>query len=262
MDILETIVESKRRELEELRRSVPESLLMERLSAVSRPVLGFRGALADSPHGIIAEFKRKSPSKGWIHADIEPEDVVPKYARGGAAAVSILTDSTFFGGSLDFISRARPMVEIPILRKDFIIDPYQLAEARIAGADAVLLIAACLSPGDFRDLLSQAHRLGLEALLEVHSAEELDYVTEEVDVVGVNNRHLGSFRTDVAVSLAMAEEMDRRGIRNLRVSESGLDSPEIVKTLRDKGFRGFLMGERFMREPSPGAALEAFTSAL
>ena len=262
MDILETIVDSKRRELEELRRRIPETMLQEQLAAISRPVLGLRDALANSPHGIIAEFKRKSPSKGWIHADIDPEDVVPVYERGGAASVSILTDGPFFGGSLDYICRVRPMVGIPILRKDFIIDPYQLAQARIAGADAVLLIASCLSPEDFRALLAEAHRLGLEVLLKVHSPEELDYVLPEVDVVGVNNRHLGSFVTDVAVSAAMAEEMDRRGVRNLRISESGLDAPETVRRLRDKGFRGFLMGERFMREPDPGAALEAFAAAL
>ena len=258
MDILQQIIETKRQEL----------------TAVMAPKRSLKQALAESATGIIAEFKRKSPSKGWIHADVQPEQVVPVYAANGAAALSILTDEQYFGGSLDFIRRVRPLVDIPILRKDFIIDPVQLAQAAEAGADAVLLIAACLSREDCAALTAEAHRLGLEVLLEIHSAEELDYITPEVDVVGVNNRHLGSFVTDVKTSFDMAPLLSQRADRNppsttpthatgqVFISESGISSPETVRQLREAGFRGFLMGETFMKEPDPGAALATFIQAL
>ena len=284
-DILAQIVATKREELTfEKKRSLKQALLA-------------------SETGIIAEFKRKSPSKGWIHADAFPEEVVPAYAKAGAAALSVLTDEQYFGGSLDFIRRVRPLVDIPILRKDFIIDPYQLYQAREAGADAVLLIAACLRREDCAALLAEAHRLGLEVLLEVHSPEELDYITPDVDVVGVNNRHLGSFVTDVQTSFDMAPQLlaARRRIsgaeigfssnctkNNFRppvwktpsagqnempdqageatgpvfISESGISSPETVRQLREAGYRGFLMGENFMKEPDPGAALATFIQAI
>ena len=248
MDILETIIATKR----------------EELAGATARKRSLRQALLASESGIIAEFKRKSPSKGWIHADAVPEQVVPAYAAAGAAALSVLTDESYFGGSLDFIRRVRPLVDIPILRKDFIIDPFQLAEARLAGADAVLLIAACLSRGDCAALLAEAHRLGLEVLLEIHSREELDYITPEVDVVGVNNRHLGSFVTDVRTSFELAPLLASRAdtSQQLFISESGISEPETVRKLRDAGFRGFLMGETFMRQPDPGNALATFIQAL
>ena len=252
MDILQQIIETKRQEL----------------AAVMAPKRSLKQALAASQTGIIAEFKRKSPSKGWIHADVRPEDVVPVYAANGAAALSILTDGQYFGGSLDFIRRVRPLVDIPILRKDFIIDPVQLYQAAEAGADAVLLIAACLSREACAALTAEAHRLGLEVLLEIHSADELDYITPEVDVVGVNNRHLGSFVTDVKTSFELAPalmEIRRSEPANdgkVFISESGLSQPETVRQLREAGFRGFLMGETFMKEPDPGAALATFIHAL
>ena len=260
MDILETIIATKR----------------EELAGATARKRSLRQALAASPSGIIAEFKRKSPSKGWIHADAVPEQVVPAYAAAGAAALSVLTDEPYFGGSLDFIRRVRPLVDIPILRKDFIIDPFQLAEAKLAGADAVLLIAACLSRTDCAALLAEAHRLGLEVLLEIHSPEELDYITPDVDVVGVNNRHLGTFVTDVQTSFDLAPLLAQRADGNyappsttpthatgpLFVSESGISDPATVRALREAGFRGFLMGESFMKQPDPGAALGAFIQAL
>ena len=250
MDILETIIATKR----------------EELAGATEKKRSLRQALAASPSGIIAEFKRKSPSKGWIHADAVPEQVVPAYAAAGAAALSVLTDESYFGGSLDFIRRVRPLVDIPILRKDFIIDPFQLAEAKLAGADAVLLIAACLSRTDCAALLAEAHRLGLEVLLEIHSPEELDYITPDVDVVGVNNRHLGTFVTDVQTSLDLAPLLAQRTPTHATgpvfVSESGISDPATVRALREAGFRGFLMGENFMKQPDPGAALGAFIQAL
>ena len=269
MDILEQIIETKRQELSfGKRRSLKQALLA-------------------SETGIIAEFKRKSPSKGWIHADAFPEEVVPAYAAAGAAALSVLTDEQYFGGSLDFIRRVRPLVDIPILRKDFIIDPYQLYQAREAGADAVLLIAACLSREACAALLAEAHRLGLEVLLEVHSPEELDYITPDVDVVGVNNRHLGSFVTDVKTSFDLVPLLSQRADRNyfsgkfaekpisappsttpthatgpVFMSESGISNPATVRQLREAGYRGFLMGENFMKQPDPGAALADFIQAI
>lgn len=250
MDILEQILATKRRELRfDRRRSLKK-------------------ALAESPTGIIAEFKRRSPSKGWIRPDAQPEEIVPAYAAAGAAAISVLTDESYFSGSLEFIRRVRPLVDIPILRKDFIIDPVQLVEARQAGADAVLLIAACLSRADCAALTAEAHRLGLEVLLEIHSPEELDYVTPEVDVVGVNNRHLGSFVTDVKTSFEMASLLTppsatpAHADRPLLISESGLNDPATVRALREAGFQGFLMGEYFMKQPDPGAALATFIRAI
>ena len=250
MDILETILATKRRELTfGKRRSLKQALL-------------------DSPTGIIAEFKRKSPSKGWIHADARPEAVVPAYAAAGAAALSILTDESYFGGSLDYIRQVRPLVDLPILRKDFIIDPYQLYQAAEAGADAVLLIAACLSRADCAALTAEAHRLGLEVLLEIHDAAELDYVSPEVDVVGVNNRHLGSFVTDVQTSFDLAPLLSQPSTTPTQatgpvfVSESGIGDPETVRKLRAAGFRGFLMGGHFMKNPDPGAALADFIRAI
>ncbi len=249
MDILEKIIETKRQELTFAKKR------------------SLKRALAESPSGIIAEFKRKSPSKGWIHADAFPEEVVPAYAKAGAAALSVLTDEQYFGGSLDFIRRVRPLVDIPILRKDFIIDPYQLYQAREAGADAVLLIAACLSREACAALTAEAHRLGLEVLLEVHSPEELDYITPDVDVVGVNNRHLGSFVTDVKTSFELAPALNKilrsaQDDSRVFISESGISDPATVRALREVGYRGFLMGENFMKEPDPGAALATFIQAL
>ena len=295
-DILGEIIKTKRQELAMLAESskghASDGCLAK--SPVDRAVgtkrsekRSLRKALATSKTGIIAEFKRKSPSKGWIHADVQPEDVVPVYATNGAAALSILTDEQYFGGSLDFIRRVRPLVDIPILRKDFIIDPIQLYQAAEAGADAVLLIAACLSREACAALTAEAHRLGLEVLLEIHSADELDYITLDIDVVGVNNRHLGSFVTDVKTSFDLAPLLSQRADRNyfsgkfaekpisappsttpthatgpIMISESGISKPETVKQLREAGFRGFLMGETFMKEPDPGAALATFIHAL
>ena len=256
MDILEQIVANKRRELAAAGDKVS-------FPAPDTPMRSLRKALLASPTGIIAEFKRKSPSRGWIHPDAVPEEVVPAYAAAGAAALSVLTDEEYFGGSLDFIRRVRPLVDIPILRKDFIIDPRQLQEARSAGADAVLLIAACLEHIECAALIDGAHRLGLEVLLEIHGEKELDYITPEVDVVGVNNRHLGTFVTDVATSFQMVPLLRARmGKDTPFISESGISDPKTVRDLRAEGYRGFLMGENFMKQQEPGAALADFLLAL
>ena len=253
-DILQEIVSHKRGELEQT--------FAKRRSMKQR--------LAASPSGIIAEFKRKSPSKGWIHADAMAEHIVPQYAAGGACAVSILTDQEYFGGDIDFIRRVRNLVpDLPILRKEFIIDPYQLYEAKVVGADAVLLIAADLTCAQYADLLATAHRIGLEVLLEVHDAGELNYLEYGTpDMLGVNNRSLGTFHTDVQHSFDIALHMQRAvghldaSLRPLLVSESGISHPEVLSRLREVGFRGFLIGECFMKEMDPGAALRNFILRL
>ena len=257
-DILSEIIANKRFEVDFQKRSVTKEELIDRLTD-SKPRRSMRKALADSTSGIIAEFKRRSPSKGWIKQDAVVENIVPAYQKAGAAALSILTDEKFFGGNLRDIRTARPLVDIPILRKEFIIDEYQLYQAKIVGADAILLIAAALKPEDCKRLTQKAHELGLEVLLEIHSESELDYITPMVDMVGINNRNLGTFHTSIENSFRLAELLPKEV---LLVSESGISQPETVKELRDKGFRGFLVGETFMKTEKPGDTLSTFIHQL
>ena len=289
MDILSEITDYKRIEVELQKQAVsPEQLreqvcdLMENSPAPRRSM---KRALASSPAGIIAEFKRRSPSKGWIYETAKADEIPAAYEAAGASAISILTDAKFFGGSLRDIRTARPLVDIPILRKDFIIDEYQLLQARIAGADAVLLIAACLTQEECADLTARAHALGLEVLLEIHSPRELAYISKDVDMVGGNNRNLGTFVTDVENSFRIAGQLrqtiadacnisDARNVPNaqgssdtprhlpLLVSESGISHPETICRLRTAGFRGFLIGETFMKTPQPGDALKGFIQGI
>lgn len=272
-DVLEEIVANKRVELAIAQNEMSLDYLKELTEKKiaqdgSLKLRSMKQSLATSASGIIAEFKRKSPSKGWIHADAEVTDVVPKYAEGGASAASILTDKKYFGGELEFIRQVRDKVpQLPILRKEFVIDPYQLYEARLVGADAVLLIAADLYLQQYADLLATAHSLGLEVLLEVHDPAELSYLEAAIpDMLGVNNRSLGTFHTDVQHSFDIAKEMQQavahlaESERPLLVSESGISNPAIVSELRKAGFRGFLIGECFMKESDPGQALAKFVN--
>jgi indole-3-glycerol phosphate synthase len=269
-DILEEIVTRKRADLtlqkeavslHAMRRLAEERLQQEAdlRQAEGLPRLSMRQALAASPTGIISEFKRRSPSKGWIKQEAEPTVIPPAYEAAGASALSILTDEPFFGGTLHDVQQARPLVRIPILRKDFIVDPYQVYQARTVGANAVLLIAACLTKGEAKELTALAHDLELEVLLEVHSPEELDYVSDETDMVGVNNRNLGTFHTDVENSFRLASLLPQG---KLLVSESGISNPQTVHRLREAGFRGFLIGECFMKTADPGQALQTFIHQL
>ena len=261
-DILEEIVAHKRIEVAEQKEQMPPRKLyaeVERMMAEGVSKRSLSQALAQDDFGIIAEFKRKSPSKGWIKEDGKPEVIPPSYEKAGAAALSILTDEKYFGGSLDFIKSARPLVNLPILRKDFIIDEYQLFQARYIGADAVLLIAADLSKQEVQTLTALAHELGLEVLLELHSEHELDYADIDVDAVGVNNRNLGTFVTDVQNSFRLAARLPQDRVL---VSESGISNPETIKLLREAGYRGFLIGETFMKTDEPGQALKNFISQL
>ena len=250
-DILSEIIANKRFEVDLQKQAISIEQLQEGISEVPTS-RSMKQALASSASGIIAEFKRRSPSKGWIKEEACPEEIVPSYAAAGASALSILTDEKFFGGSLKDIRTARPLVEIPILRKDFIIDEYQLYQAKIVGADAVLLIAAALEP-------EKAHELGLEVLLEIHSSEESIYIDKKIDMVGINNRNLGTFFTDVENSFRLAGQLPQDAVL---VSESGISDPEIVNRLRAAGFRGFLIGETFMKTQQPGETLQNFLQAI
>ena len=276
MDILSEIIAHKRTEVELQKQSVSPEQLREQVQKLmessSVPRHSMRQALASSPTGIIAEFKRRSPSKGWIYETAKAEEIPAAYETAGASALSILTDEKFFGGSLRDISTARPLVDIPILRKDFIIDEYQLLQARIVGADAVLLIAACLTQKECSTLTTQAHALGLEVLLEIHNPSELPYINKEVDMLGVNNRNLGTFVTDVRNSFRIARQLQqaigsKKGASDVRnmpilVSESGISHLETIRSLRAAGFRGFLIGEAFMKTDHPGDTLKDFISPI
>lgn len=244
MDILQEIIAHKHVELEQL--------------CAKKPSL--REALLQSETGIIAEFKRRSPSKGWIKEDGRADIIPLSYQQNGAAALSILTDEQYFGGSDDFIRTARRSgVTLPILYKNFVIDEAQLYAAALCGASAVLLIAACLSKADCKRLLDKAHALGLEVLLEMHSEPELEYADLGPDLCGINNRNLGSFVTDVENSFRLAELLPKNAVK---VSESGISNPDTVRALRQAGFRGFLIGENFMKTADPGQALNEFMSKL
>lgn len=208
---------------------------------------------------IIAEFKRKSPSKGIINANAKVEDVVKSYEEYGAAGVSVLTDELFFGGSYTDFSTARNSISIPLLRKDFMIDEYQFIEAKAWGADVVLLIAAILSPRQVRDFTNLSHDLSMQVLLELHDETELDHVYHEVDMVGINNRNLKTFEVDIEQSIRMANYLDKDFIK---IAESGISSIETLKYFKNNGFQGFLMGEYFMKNMNPAHAFKDFISFL
>lgn len=233
---------------------------LEEIAALKAKKPSLREALLNSESGIIAEFKRRSPSKGWIKEDGRADEIPLSYEKNGASAVSILTDRDYFGGSDDFIRAARKSgVTVPILYKNFVVDELQLAAAALCGASAVLLIAACLTKDECRHLLNKAHELGLEVLLEMHSEPELEYAELQPDLCGINNRNLGSFVTDVETSFRLAELLPKDAVK---VSESGISDPRTVKALKEAGFNGFLIGENFMKTEAPGLALHQFISAL
>jgi len=258
MNILDTIIEHKKAEVEK-RKAETTVQELEKSAFYLRPVLSLKEFLLDTNRtGIIAEFKRRSPSKGVINGDASVEAVTGAYAGNGASGLSVLTDETFFGGSTADLIKAR-VNQVPILRKDFIIDEYQLIEARAMGADVILLIAACLSPADTRRLAIFAKSLNLEVLLELHGEEELGHICDETELIGVNNRNLKTFAVDIERSL----EMGRRIPENkIKIAESGISSVNMIRLFRENGFKGFLAGEIFMKEKDPGAAFKAFAESL
>jgi indole-3-glycerol phosphate synthase len=262
-DLLGTIVAATRRivEVREQHETLPA--LRDRVSRLGTPARAgrFHAALARADRlNVIAECKRRSPSKGVLRADYDPVAIARGYAGAGAAAISVLTEPTFFDGSLDHLEAVRAAVAVPVLRKDFIVSEYQLLEAKAAGADAVLLIVAALDPIELRGLAACAAGLGLDALVEVHDADELRAAVDAgARIVGVNNRNLRTLEVDVKASEAVIGRMPS-GV--IAVSESGLRTSEDLARLRQLGYRAFLIGERLMTVPDPGAALRELLAGV
>jgi indole-3-glycerol phosphate synthase len=259
MNMLRKIIEHKKTEIENKKRQVPagklEALLLSGPGSVS-----LKDSLSDpGKKGIIAEFKRRSPSKGVINDTADPGTVAAGYYINGASGVSVLTDQKFFGGSTDDLTSARISCGAPLLMKDFILDEYQIIEARAAGADLILLIAAVLSKKRVEELARFARLSGLQVILEVRSADELSVISDNIDIVGVNNRNLDTFTVDVSASVKIAHDIPKDFIR---ISESGLSSPDIVKKLKDLGYNGFLMGELFMKTNDPVIAFKKFINLI
>jgi indole-3-glycerol phosphate synthase len=260
MNILDTIVEYKRREVNDRKQVMPVTEL-EKRSLFQRPVASIKKQLAASnTSGIIAEFKRKSPSKGIINSTAKADSTTMEYVQAGSSALSVLTDSNFFGGSDDDFLTARLANSCPMLRKDFIIDEYQIVEAKSIGADVILLIAASLEPAVLRNFASLAHSLGLEVLMEVHNETELlQNLSADADLIGVNNRNLKTFEVSTDVSKRLFPLIPKEVIK---ISESGIDNVEAIVELREIGFQGFLMGQRFMEQDEPGLACKNFIREL
>ena len=259
MSILQKIVDRKKEEVAQRKRSSPKEILVSTPYFVRRTISLVEGLQLPGASGIIAEFKRRSPSKGIINDKADPVKVTAGYQLAGASAVSILTDSDFFGGSENDLRACRETLQIPILRKDFIIDPYQLLEARAIGADLILLIAACLSPQQVNGLAEEAHGLGLEVLLELHDEDELAHVSSNIDLVGINNRSLKTFDVDIQRSLRMASSLPSD---MPKVAESGIDDPAQVNMFRSHGYQAFLIGENFMKHSEPEKALKDFINNI
>ena len=258
MNILDTIIARKKEEVAVQKSLVSESALKQ-MPFYKAPVLSMASFLTmPGKTGIIAEFKRKSPSKGIINDSATVEAVTAAYSAHGASGLSVLTDTDFFGGSLQDLTAAT-VNETPILRKDFTVDPYQIIEAKAFGAEVILLIAACLSPLQVKELARVAKDIGLEVLLEIHTQQELDHVCDAVDMVGINNRNLKTFEVDLAHSIALAKMLPAH---LPKIAESGISQVSTILELKIEGFDGFLIGENFMKTPDPAAAFAAFVADL
>jgi indole-3-glycerol phosphate synthase len=258
MNILDTIIEYKKSEVKR-RKAETGVAVLEKSKLFSRNTLSLKQSLEDKARtGIIAEFKRKSPSKDMINADADIIAVTSAYTKNGASGLSVLTDSKFFGGSSDDLIKAR-VNKIPILRKDFIIDEYQVIETKSIGADAILLIADVLSQNVVKRLASFAKNIGLEVLLEIHNEKEIDHISDAVDMIGVNNRDLKTFNVDINTSLQLIKKIP---VNKIMITESGISDTETIVTLRKAGFKGFLIGEAFMKEADPGKAFADFVATL
>jgi indole-3-glycerol phosphate synthase len=259
MDILDQIIEHKKSTLP-LRKGLIPPVVLEKFPFFGRTCLSLAERLrSGTSTGIITEFKRKSPSKGMINETAIVEEVTRDYEKYGAAAISVLTDDHFFGGSSEDLMAARDTVNIPLLRKDFIIDEYQLLEAKAMGADIILLIAACLTPPEVKMLAASAKSLGLEVLLELHDEEELEHICTDTELIGINNRSLKTFEVDLDRSLQMAAKIP---MGKIKIAESGISDVEQINLFKRHGFTGFLMGENFMKSVNPGQAFRDFASKL
>lgn len=258
MNILDEIVAHKKEQLLIRKIMVPVDQVVDSIHFDAKCRSFVQSLLDKNKTGIIAEFKRKSPSRGFINKTADVLEVTQAYTEAGASGLSVLTDSEYFGGSNDDLVSARKN-EIPILRKEFIIDPYQILTTKAIGADAILLIAAILSPRQVQNFAESAKKLGLEVLLEIHDESELGHICDEVDMVGVNNRNLKNFKVDIQQSIDLCNKIPAGKIK---IAESGISSPQVMKTLREAGFNGFLIGETFMKESNPGKAFENFIKQL
>lgn len=255
MDILQRIIETKRREISDRKHEVTLAQL-ENSPFFEREVLSMSASLkANGPAAIIAEFKRRSPSKGNIFNEAKVLPVVKGYSEAGCAGISVLTDNDYFGGSLEDLVTARSSVNVPLLRKEFIIDEFQIIEAKSAGADLILLIAEVLTIEEVLQLSRFARSLGLEVLLEMHSESQIPKINDYLNIVGINNRNLKTFEVDLEASIRLLNQLEGDF---LRISESGLSDPLTVVKLIHAGFQGFLVGENFMKTKVPGKACREF----
>ena len=258
MSILDTIIARKFEEVAERKLKVPISEL-ENSIHFSKQIISLKQSILDPQRtGIIAEFKRKSPSKGIINNTADVVKVTNAYAEFGASGLSVLTDTEFFGGFTEDVIKAR-INPLPILRKDFIVDEYQILEAKAMGAGVILLIASCLTPLRVKELATFAKSLKLEILLELHHSNELNHINEHIEIVGINNRNLNTFEVDIENSIRMAEKL---GNAFVKVAESGIKSPEDVIRFKQYGFDGFLIGENFMKNTNPSSAFQSFVTTL
>lgn len=259
MNILDQIIEFKKKEIKERKELYPVKLLEQKIYFSSPTVSLVKYLQRTDKYGIIAEFKRQSPSKGIINAYANIEETSIAYMQAGASALSVLTDNQFFGGKNSDLETARKFNYCPILRKDFVIDEYQIIEARSIGADAILLIAEILDQKSIVGFTDKAKSLQLEVVMEIHSKAQLDKMYDPIDIIGVNNRNLKTFRVDINTSFELLDHLPKDKVK---ISESGLSNPEIVCQLKNAGYNGFLIGEYFMKSSHPGKMCNKFIEEL
>lgn len=259
MNKLQEIVLEKRKQVEEDKKQFPVEMLEQSIYFNRKCASLTEYITRDDKSGIIAEIKKKSPALGAINPEIKVESLVKSYTQAGASALSVLTDMKFFGGNNSDLISARENTSCPILRKDFVIDQYQVIEAKSIGADVILLIAAILTKEEIKLFTDLAHKLGMEVIMEVHAEKELEKVYDKVDVMGVNNRNLETMKIDISTSKSMAKLISDGFIK---ISESGIESPEIVLELKQLGYNGFLIGSYFMKHADPGKACAEFIQQI
>jgi indole-3-glycerol phosphate synthase len=259
MTILDKIIASKSKEIA-LKKKVISILQLENSDLFNSKTNSLSKSIKNSPFGIIAEHKRRSPSKDTINNSFSVEEVVTGYENAGASGISILTDTQYFGGSLEDLILGRASVKTPLLRKEFIIDEYQIIEAKAYGADAILLIATVLTKNQIKSLSEFAQSVALEVILEVHNLEELEKsIMPSLDIIGVNNRNLKTFELDIQTSIDLVQHIPNDFVK---ISESGISHTDDIKLLKNHGFQGFLIGENFMKKNNPGESLSQFISKL
>jgi len=261
-NILDTIIATKFEEIKESQKIKSLHQLQDEVKNSPQPrgfIKAIETQLSKNKAAVIAEIKKASPSKGVIRENFNPKEIAISYEKGGATCLSVLTDEKYFQGHANFLKEAKAACSLPILRKDFMVDPYQIIEAKAYGADVILLIAACLTPLAVKELATVAKDIGLEVLLEIHTSAELEHVCDGIDMVGINNRNLKTFEVDLAHSIALAKMLPAH---LPKIAESGISDVATIIELKKEGFDGFLMGENFMKTVDPAAAFAAFVAEL